>query len=196
VGVLGLQGDVAEHLAALEGASASAVVVRRADELAQVAALVLPGGESTAIWKLAEAAGLAGPLAERVAGGMPVLGSCAGMILLADRLADGAAPQPVLGGIDMTVRRNAFGRQAQSFETEISLRGGGLDGGPPFPAVFIRSPWVEQHGPGVQVLAAEPRTGKVVAVRQGPRLAVAFHPELTPDRRIHKLFIDIVREGS
>jgi pyridoxal 5'-phosphate synthase pdxT subunit len=196
VGVLALQGDVAEHLAALAAAGADPVAVRRPQQLAAVAGLVIPGGESTAMWKLAAGCGLAGPLADRVAGGLPVFGSCAGMILLAARLADGAAGaagQGTIGGIDMTVRRNAFGRQAQSFET--SLQVAGVPGGP-LTAVFIRSPWVEQHGPAVQVLASEPRTGKAVAVRQGPALATAFHPELTPDRRLHQMFVEMVRERS
>jgi pyridoxal 5'-phosphate synthase pdxT subunit len=196
VGVLALQGDVAEHLAALEQAGAAGVPVRRPGELAGAAALVIPGGESTTMWKLLTVFDLLDPLRKRIADGMPVFGSCAGMILLASQLVERASGQDTLGAIDMTVRRNAFGRQAQSFESEVTLHGQGLNGGPPFRAVFIRSPWVEQHGPEVQVLATEPRAGKVVAVRQGRALATAFHPELTPDRRIHKLFVDIVAEST
>jgi pyridoxal 5'-phosphate synthase pdxT subunit len=207
-GVLALQGDVAEHLAALAAAGAAGVAVRRPAELDAVAGLVIPGGESTAIWKLAEACGLAGPLRDRVGAGMPVLGCCAGMILLAARLAGSPAGQQTLGAIDMTVRRNAFGRQRDSFETDLQLRLDGTGGragphaadraaaGGPLRAVFIRAPWVDQHGPQVQVLAVEPAAGKPVAVRQGPALATAFHPELTPDRRIHQLFIDIIKDTT
>jgi pyridoxal 5'-phosphate synthase pdxT subunit len=193
VGVLALQGDVAEHLAALAAAGARPVAVRRPGELEAVAGLVIPGGESTTMWKLAAAFDLADPLRKRIGGGMPALGCCAGMILLAARLAGGASGQETLGAIDMTVRRNAFGRQVDSFEADLELAG--LPGGA-FRAVFIRSPWVEQAGPQVQVLATEPRAGRVVAVRQGPALATAFHPELTPDRRLHQLFVSIVRDSS
>jgi len=136
---------------------------------------------------------LVDPLRKRLGSGMPVFGSCAGMIMLADRLTDRASGQQTLGGIDISVRRNAFGRQVDSFERDIPLRG---IGGPDFRAVFIRAPWVEDAGAGVEVLGTEPRTGRIVAVRQGPALATAFHPELTPDRRIHELFVDMVRERS
>ena len=193
VGVLALQGDVAEHLRALTEAGARAVPVRRPEELDAVAGLVIPGGESTTIWKLAVIFDLMEPLRKRLSSGMPAFGSCAGMILLADRVEDAIAGQETLGGIDMTVRRNAFGRQVDSFESDIALRG---VPGPAFRAVFIRAPWVEQTGGGVEIIGTEPRTGRIVAVRQGPALATAFHPELTPDLRLHELFIDMVREST
>jgi 5'-phosphate synthase pdxT subunit len=193
VGVLALQGDVAEHLRALEAAGARPLTVRSAAELDEVTGLIIPGGESTTIWKLSEIFGLAGPLRKRVAAGMPVFGSCAGMVMLAGQLADPASGQETLGAIDMTVRRNAFGRQVDSFETDLSIAG--LDDRP-FRGVFIRAPWAEWVGEDAEVLAVEPRTGKVVAVRQGPALATAFHPELTGDCRIHELFVNIVRQES
>ena len=193
IGVLALQGDVAEHLRALEQAGARPLAVRRPADLDEAAGLIIPGGESTTIWKLAEIFGLAGPLRKRVAAGMPVFGSCAGMIILADRLVDPASGQETLGAIDMTVRRNAFGRQVDSFETDLSVAG--LDGGP-FRGVFIRAPWAERVGGDAEILAVEQRTGQVVAVRQGPALATAFHPELTGDQRIHQLFVTIVRQAS
>jgi len=193
VGVLALQGDAAEHLCALEQAGARPLAVRSPAALDQATGLIIPGGESTTIWKLAEIFGLAVPLRKRIAAGMPVFGSCAGMIMLAGRLADPAGGQETLGAIDMTVRRNAFGRQVDSFETDLSIMG--LDGGP-YRGVFIRAPWAERVGEGAEALAAEPRTGKIVAVRQGPALATAFHPELTGDRRIHQLFVNIVRQQS
>ncbi len=193
VGVLALQGDVAEHLRALAAVGARGVPVRRPDELDMVDGLIIPGGESTTMWKLAVTFELAEPLRKRISSGMPAFGSCAGMILLATRLMATASGQETLGAIDMTVRRNAFGRQAQSFESDIILHG--LPG-PGYRAVFIRAPWVEQTGDDVEVLATEPRTGRIVAVRQGTALATAFHPELTPDWRIHELFVDIVRERS
>ena len=193
VGVLALQGDVAEHLHALSAVGARGVPVRRPDELDMVEGLIIPGGESTTMWKLAVTFELAEPLRKRISSGMPVFGSCAGMILLATRLVATASGQETLGAIDMTVRRNAFGRQAESFESDIVLPG--LPG-PGYRAVFIRAPWVEETGGGVEVLATEPHTGRIVAVRQGPALATAFHPELTPDWRIHELFVDMVRERS
>ena len=193
VGVLALQGDVAEHLRALEGAGARPLAVRTPADLDEAAGLIIPGGESTTIWKLAELFELAGPLRMRVASGMPVFGSCAGMIMLAGRLTDPASVQQTLGAIDMTIRRNAFGRQVDSFESDLSIAG--LDGGP-YRGVFIRAPWAERVGEDAEALATEPRTGKIVAVRQGPALATAFHPELTGDRRIHELFVNIVRQGS
>jgi 5'-phosphate synthase pdxT subunit len=193
IGVLALQGDVAEHLRALRESGARACLVRRPDELDAVDGLIIPGGESTTMWKLAEIFELAEPLRKRVGGGMPAFGSCAGMIMLAARLADSASGQETLGAIDVTVRRNAFGRQVDSFESDLAVSG---IGEPPFRAVFIRAPWVEQAGAGVEVLATEPVAGRIVAVRQGPALATAFHPELTPDRRIHELFVDMVRERS
>jgi pyridoxal 5'-phosphate synthase pdxT subunit len=193
VGVLALQGDVAEHMRALEAAGASASAVRRPEELDRVEGLVIPGGESTTIWKLIEIFGLEQPLRKRIADGMAVFGSCAGMIMLADRLPDPASGQETLGGIDMTVRRNAFGRQVDSFELDLDVAG---IGGPPFRAVFIRAPWVEETGPGVEILATEPGTSRIVAVRQGRALATSFHPELTLDWRIHRMFVDMVRERA
>ena len=192
VGVLALQGDVPEHLRALEGAGATAVPVRRPAELDRVDGLVIPGGESTTLWRLSVAFDMLEPLRKLIADGLPAFGSCAGMIMLADRLADGVAGQQTFGGIDMTVRRNAFGRQVDSFEHDIELSGLGPDAAP-LRAVFIRAPWVEQVGENVEILGTEQRTGRIVAVRQGPLLATAFHPELTPDRRIHELFVDIVK---
>ena len=193
VGVLALQGDVAEHLRALASADAEATPVRRPDELDRVEGLVIPGGESTTIWKLIDIFGLAEPLRKRIADGMPVFGSCAGMIMLADRLPDPASGQQTLGGIDMTVRRNAFGRQVDSFETDLDIQG---LGDRPFRAVFIRAPWVEETGPDVEVLATDPGTSRIVAVRQGQALATSFHPELTHDWRIHQMFVDMMRERS
>ncbi len=191
VGVLSLQGDVIEHFRALESAGARPLRVRRPGELDQVDGLVIPGGESTTMWKLSVIFELMEPLRKRISAGMPVFGSCAGMIMLADRLLDGIAGQETLGGIDMTVRRNAFGRQVDSFEADIPLTG---VPGPALRAVFIRAPWVEQTGPDVEILGADPGTGRIVAVRQGPALATAFHPELTGDLRVHKLFVDMVRD--
>jgi pyridoxal 5'-phosphate synthase pdxT subunit len=193
VGVLALQGDVAEHLRALGAAGARPVPVRRLAELDAVDGLIIPGGESTTIWKLLSIFELAAPLRARIARGLPVFGSCAGMILLADRLVDRASDQDTLAAIDMTVRRNAFGRQLDSFESDIVVSGAGAA---PFRAVFIRAPWVEEVGASVEVLATEPSTGKIVAVRQGQALATAFHPELAQDNRVHKIFIDMVKERS
>ena len=193
IGVLGLQGDVAEHLRALGESGARASLVRRPAELEAVDGLIIPGGESTTIWKLAEIFELAGPLREWVASGMPVFGSCAGMIMLAARLTGAASGQETLGAIDMTVQRNAFGRQVDSFERDLDISG---IAGPPNRAVFNRAPWVSQAGPDVEILATDPATGRIVAVRQGPVLATAFHPELTGDRRIHELFVKMVRERS
>ena len=187
IGVLALQGDVREHLAALAAAGADGVRVRRAAELDDVDALVIPGGESTTIGKLLVTFELLEPLRKRVRDGMPAFGSCAGMILLADRVLDGTSDQVGVGGIDMTVRRNAFGRQVDSWEGDLDIEG--VAGGPVH-GVFIRAPWVEQAGSAVRALAAVgPR---IVAVRQGPLLATAFHPELTGDARIHRLFVEIV----
>jgi 5'-phosphate synthase pdxT subunit len=184
---------VAEHIRALGQAGASAVPVRRPEQLDEIGGLVIPGGESTTIWKLAVTFDLMEPVRKRVEGGLPAFGSCAGMIMLADALVDGVRGQETFGGIDMTVRRNAFGRQVDSFEGDIELRG--IDG-PPLRAVFIRAPWVERTGPAVEVLGTDRRTGRIVAVRQGPLLATAFHPELTPDARLHQIFVDIVKEHS
>jgi pyridoxal 5'-phosphate synthase pdxT subunit len=194
IGVLALQGDVREHLAALREHGAEAVPVRRPEELAAVDGLVLPGGESTTIAKLAARVGLLEPLRTAVRDGLPAYGSCAGMILLADRILDAPPDQETIGGLDVTVRRNAFGRQVDSFESELALDG--LAGGP-MHAVFIRAPWVEKAGAGVEVLGrvvGGPADGKIVAVRQGNLVATSFHPELTGDRRVHALFVEIVRE--
>jgi pyridoxal 5'-phosphate synthase pdxT subunit len=193
VGVLALQGDVVEHLRALRESGARPEAVRRPEELDRVDGLIIPGGESTTMWKLIDVFGLADQLRKRISGGMPVFGSCAGLIMLADRLPDPASGQQTLGGIDMTVRRNAFGRQVDSFERDLQIDG--LDG-PPYRAIFIRAPWVEEVGPGVEVLAADPGTSRIVAVRQGRALATSFHPELTPDRRVHQMFVDMVREQA
>jgi 5'-phosphate synthase pdxT subunit len=192
IGVLALQGDVREHLAALAALGAEPVAIRRPAELAVVSGVVLPGGESTTIAKLADRSGLLEPLRAAVRGGLPAYGSCAGMILLADRILDAPPDQETIGGLDVTVRRNAFGRQVDSFESEVDL---GLAGGP-LHAVFIRAPWVEEAGDGVQVLGrvvGGDADGRIVAVRQGNLVATSFHPELTGDRRVHALFVDIVR---
>ena len=189
VGVLALQGDTREHLAALRAAGASAVTVRRREELDAVDALVIPGGESTTMSHLLRDLDLLEPLRKRLADGLPAYGACAGMILLASEILDagvGGREAVPLGGIDITVRRNAFGRQVDSFEGDVEFSG--FD--EPVHAVFIRAPWVERVGDGVQVLARA--AGHPVAVRQGPVLATAFHPEVTGDRRIHRLFVDIV----
>ena len=189
VGVLALQGDTREHLAALREAGADAMTVRRRSELHAVDALVIPGGESTTMSHLLRELDLLGPLRARLSDGMPAYGSCAGMILLASEIIDAGAPGRAathLNAIDMTVRRNAFGRQVDSFEGDIAFDG--LDG--PVHGVFIRAPWVERVGPDVRVLARA--EDHIVAVRQGPMLATAFHPEMTGDRRIHQLFVDIV----
>ena len=196
IGVLALQGDVVEHLRALAETGAASVGVRRPDELAGVDALIIPGGESTTIWKLAVAFEVAEPLRKRLAGGMPAFGSCAGMIMLADRLLDGVDGQETFGGIEMTVRRNAFGRQVDSFEGDICLDGIASPPEPPFRAIFIRAPWVEAVSAEVTVLGTERVTGRIVAARQGPLLATSFHPELTGDLRIHRYFVDMVRERT
>jgi pyridoxal 5'-phosphate synthase pdxT subunit len=195
VGVLAVQGDVREHVAALEACGATARPVRRPVELERVDAVVIPGGESTTMDKLVRAFDLYEPLRERIKRGTAMFGSCAGMIMLADRIVDGTTDQRTLGGLDVTVRRNAFGRQVESFETDLDV--GVFGDGPALHAVFIRAPWVEDAGPGVDVLAtvaAGPAAGKIVAVRQGALLATAFHPELTGDLRVHRLFLDIVKE--
>ncbi len=196
VGVLALQGDVREHLAALAECDVVARPVRRATELAEVDALVVPGGESTTIDKLTRAFDLREPILDRLKHGMPAYGSCAGMILLADRVVDAIDGQLTFGGIDMTVRRNAFGRQVESFEDDLAFSG--VEGGP-VRAVFIRAPWVEEVSPGVEVLAkvesmgGTPAEGRIVAVRQGNLLATSFHPEITGDTRVHRLFVEMVR---
>jgi len=192
IGVLAVQGDVREHLAALAASGARASTVRRPEEVADVDGLVIPGGESTTMSKLARTFDLFEPIRQRIKEGLPVFGTCAGMIMLADRVEDGTRDQETLGGLDITVRRNAFGRQVDSFEGDLDFAG--LDD--PVHAVFIRAPWVEDAGPGVEVLArveAGPAAGRIVAVRQGSLLATSFHPEVDGgDDRIHRLFLDLV----
>ncbi|MFB8089998.1 pyridoxal 5'-phosphate synthase glutaminase subunit PdxT [Streptomyces sp. NPDC055992] len=191
IGVLALQGDVREHLIALASADALARPVRRPEELAEVDGLVLPGGESTTMSKLAALFGMLDPLRERIAAGMPVYGTCAGMILLADKILDPRSGQETLGGIDMIVRRNAFGRQNESFEAAVEVAG--IDGGP-VEGVFIRAPWVESVGAGATVIAEH--GGHIVAVRQRNALATSFHPELTGDHRLHAYFTEMVRAAG
>jgi len=172
---------------ALERLGVKAQQVRRTQELDDCDALVLPGGESTTMWRLMRRWELLEPLRERIKSGMPAFGTCAGMVLLADRLKDGAEGQETIGGLDVTVRRNAFGRQVDSFEEDLNVKG--LDGG--VHAVFIRAPWVEEAGAGVDVLAEA--AGHPVAVRQGRLLATSFHPEVAADDlRLHRLFLDLV----
>jgi 5'-phosphate synthase pdxT subunit len=193
IGVLALQGDFREHLEAVKQVGHAALTVRRVEELAEVDALILPGGESTTISQLAQTFGLFTPIRERISSGMPVYGSCAGMILLADRIVDGAVGQETFGGIDMTVRRNAFGRQVDSFESDLNF------GDDQLRAVFIRAPWVEEIGDRVEVLAdvqASDGTRHPVAVRQGSLLATSFHPELTGDLRVHSYFFEEVCAGA
>ena len=186
VGVLALQGDFREHLHVLRELGADAIPVRRAAELDQVGGLVIPGGESTVMDKLSRAFGLAQPIRDRITAGMPVYGTCAGMIMLADELVDAAEGQQTIGGLHVTVRRNAFGRQVASFETDLPLPGEGR----PLRAVFIRAPWIEDVGPDVEVLAEV--DGHPVLARQGRFLVAAFHPELTDDTRLHELFLEEV----
>ncbi len=196
IGVLALQGDVREHLAVLTRLGATATTVRRPAELAAVDGLVLPGGESTTMARLAVHTGLLQPLRDAVRGGLPVYGTCAGMVLLADRLLDAPPGQPTVGGLDVTVRRNAFGRQAESFEAPVPLAG--VPGGP-VTAVFIRAPWVEEAGSEVEVLgrvAGGPADGRIVAVRQGDVVATSFHPELTGDTRVHEAFVALVATAA
>ncbi|MER5431613.1 pyridoxal 5'-phosphate synthase glutaminase subunit PdxT [Streptomyces sp. NPDC002588] len=188
IGVLALQGDVREHLVALAAADAVARPVRRPEELAEVDGLVIPGGESTTISKLAILFDVMEPLRARVRGGMPVYGTCAGLIMLADKILDPRSGQETVGGIDMIVRRNAFGRQNESFEAAVDVKG---VEGDPVEGVFIRAPWVESVGARTEVLAEH--EGHIVAVRQGNALATSFHPELTGDHRVHALFVDMVR---
>ena len=187
VGVLALQGDVREHLASLQSCGVEAVSVRRASEIDTIDALVLPGGESTTIAQLADVFGLYDLIKNRIAGGMPVYGSCAGMILLAREILDAKEGQKSFGGLEITVRRNAFGRQVDSFESDISFADGAQD---LVRAVFIRAPWVEKISDGVQVLASV--DSHPVAVRSKTAFATSFHPELTGDNRIHKYFIEQV----
>jgi len=205
IGVLALQGDVREHDRALQAAGAQTVAVRRAQDLDGLDGLVLPGGESTTIGRLLSVFELLEPLRRQVAGGLPVYGSCAGMILLAREVLDGRPDAQGIGGLDVVVRRNAFGRQVDSFETDLPFEGVG-----DVHAVFIRAPWVEATGESVQVLARVPgvpggeaggtdgaaAAGRVVAVRQGNVLATSFHPELTGDDRVHGLFVRLVKEAG
>ncbi|MCA2226692.1 pyridoxal 5'-phosphate synthase glutaminase subunit PdxT [Nonomuraea aurantiaca] len=188
IGVLALQGSVREHVRMLQEAGASAIAVRRPAELDTVDGLVIPGGESTTMWKLADTFDLLEPLRMRIKDGMPAYGSCAGMIMLADRIEDGAEGQQTIGGIDMVVRRNAFGRQIDSFESDLDFAGERVH------AIFIRAPWVESVGADVEVLGIAEPGDRIVAVRQGPLLATSFHPELTGDTRVHRYFVDMLRE--
>jgi 5'-phosphate synthase pdxT subunit len=195
IGVLAVQGDVREHVRVLAEVGARPSTVRRTSELDEVDALVIPGGESTTMDKLVRAFDLYDPIRARIKDGMPVYGSCAGMIMLADRIADGRPDQQTVGGLDITVRRNAFGRQVDSFEEDIHFAG--LDG--LVRAVFIRAPWVEDVGEGVEVLARVeegPAAGRIVAVRQGSLLATSFHPEVSGDERVHALFVQICTAKS
>ncbi len=190
IGVLALQGDVREHLIALAGLGVTARPVRRSSELADIDGIVIPGGESTTICRLLDVFDVRVTLARRLADGLPAFGSCAGMIVLASSILDGRPDQVPLGAIDIVVRRNAFGRQVDSFETDLSIDD--VPGGP-VRAVFIRAPWVERTGPDVQVLA---RVGEhPVAVRQGRVLATSFHPEVSGDDRLHALFLAMVTGG-
>lgn len=188
VGVLALQGDVREHATMLQRSGARVAQVRSAEQLGGLQGLVIPGGESTTMSLLAERWGLLEPLRSAVQAGLPVYGSCAGMIMLANEILDAKAGQQVIGGLDVTVRRNAFGRQVDSFEIDLDMP---VLGAQPFHAVFIRAPRVERVGPSVEILAELP--GSIVAIRQDRILATAFHPELTEDDRIHALFIEMTR---
>jgi 5'-phosphate synthase pdxT subunit len=198
IGVLALQGDVREHLKMLGESGVDAVAVRRPRELEEVDGLVLPGGESTTMVKLARIFDLLDPLRVRAREGLPMFGTCAGMILLADRIEGGTADQETFGGLDVVVRRNAFGRQVDSFEAELAVTG--FDA--PFHALFIRAPWVEKVGADVEVVATvatvaggtrPEAVGRIVAVRRGHLLATSFHPEITGDHRMHALFVEMVR---
>ena len=194
IGVFALQGDVREHLRTLADLGVEATAVRRPSELDACDALVIPGGESTTMAKLARTFDLFEPIRQRLKEGMPAFGTCAGMIMLADHIEDGTRDQETLGGLDITVRRNAFGRQVDSFEGDVDFAGLAA----PVHAIFIRAPWVEDVGAGVEVLArvAEgPAAGRIVAVRQGPLMATSFHPEVGGDSRIHGLFVDLVNQS-
>ncbi|CAN5681468.1 pyridoxal 5'-phosphate synthase glutaminase subunit PdxT [soil metagenome] len=191
IGVLALQGDVREHQAMLHLAGVETLRVRRPAELDGVDGIVMPGGESTTTYKLARTFGLFEPLRAAVRGGLPAFGTCAGMILLADHLEGGTPDQETVGGLDVVVRRNAFGRQVDSFEADLDVTG--FDG--PFHAMFIRAPWVEKVGRDVAVVAtvaSGDAMGRIVAVRQAHLLATSFHPEITGDPRFHQLFVDLV----
>ena len=195
VGVLALQGDVREHVNSLSSLNVAVQKVRNPEELKTVNALVIPGGESTTISMLAKRVGLMDPLRKFVKDGFAVYGSCAGMIMLADEILDGKSDQETIGGIDITVRRNAFGRQVDSFETDLNIK----DFSDCFRAVFIRAPWVERVGTSVEVLATyktEKNEDHPVMVRQGSLLATAFHPELTQDNRVHEYFVQMAKSVS
>jgi 5'-phosphate synthase pdxT subunit len=194
VGVLALQGDVREHERALAASGVATRQVRLPADLEGLDALVVPGGESTTMSNLALRWGLMEPMRDLVRAGLPVYGSCAGMIMLADRIEGGRPDQQTIGGIDVTVRRNAFGRQVASFEADLDMP---VLGDGPVHAVFIRAPWVESVGASVEVLgrvSSGPAEGRIVAVRQGHLLATSFHPELTGDVRVHEYFVEMVRE--
>ncbi len=195
IGVLSIQGDVREHLSALEACGARTVRVRTVADLAGIDGLVIPGGESTTMSKLALADGLMEPLRAARTDGLPMYGSCAGMIMLADRIVDARQDQETIGGLDVTVRRNAFGRQVDSFEADLTVPAVGVA---PLRAVFIRAPLVEAIGPNVEVLARVDRGGAstIVGVRTERLLATAFHPELTGDHRIHQLFLDMIQDAK
>ncbi len=186
IGVLAFQGDVREHLASVEAAGARAIEVRTEAELASIDGLILPGGESTTISKLARIFELFDPIKTAIAVGLPTFGTCAGLILLADRILDGIEGQETFGGLDVTVRRNAFGHQTESFETQLSFKG--IEGAD-LVAAFIRAPVIEQVGRGAEVLATLD-SGAVVAVRQKSLLGISFHPEVTDEDRVHKYFIE------
>jgi 5'-phosphate synthase pdxT subunit len=190
VGVLALQGDFREHIAVLRGLGADAVPVRRPEELEEIGGLVIPGGESSVMDKLSRAFGLAEPLRDAIAGGLPVYGTCAGLIMLADRILDGIAGQQTLGGLDVAVRRNAFGSQVDSFETDLDIPALGDE---PMHAVFIRAPIVESVGEKATALARVD-DGRVVAVEQGNLIGTSFHPEITGDTRFHQYFLQRVRD--
>jgi 5'-phosphate synthase pdxT subunit len=201
VGILALQGDVREHEHVLASCGARTARVRTVEDLAAVDALVIPGGESTTMSKLAVDFGLIEPLRKARGSGMPMYGSCAGMIMLADRLQGARPDQQTVGGIDMTVRRNAFGRQVDSFEADLAMPILASRSSSPerVHAVFIRAPWVESIGDAVEVLGrveAGPAEGRIVAVRQGQLMATSFHPELTGDHRVHEYFVDLVRAAA
>jgi 5'-phosphate synthase pdxT subunit len=189
VGVLALQGDVREHARVLTDLGADVELVRRPSELAAVEGLVIPGGESSVIDKLSRSFGMQQPIREAIAAGMPMYGTCAGLILLADRITDGIEGQQTFGGLDVVVRRNAFGSQLDSFETDLDVP---ALGAPPVHAVFIRAPLVEEVGTGVETLA-QLADGRVVAVRRAQLLGTSFHPEVTGELRFHELFLDTVR---
>ena len=195
VGVLALQGDFREHLFALAECGVDAIAVKSLDQINEIDALILPGGESTTIAKLARTFGLFNRISERIHAGLPTYGSCAGMILLADRIEGAAMGQESFGGMDITVRRNAFGRQVDSFEANLNMVG---ITSPAVRAIFIRAPWVESVGTGVEVLASVEIEGELhpVAVQQGNLLATSFHPEITGDNRVHRYFIENICKAA